>query len=359
MNTSTDLLFLAGHRAYARIRDEGLSPGMVKMVVGASGAAKWLVLHGLESALFTRWFAGRLEPLHLFGTSIGAWKSVAAAWRDPQKGFDCLAQGYIQQRYVGKITRDQVARETARIMHAFLQPGIADEVLSHPFCHLHFASVRCRGPLGSDMPVMELAGLAGAWLLNRVSRRLLRGLCPPTLWYDGRQPPPFVVSDEFCGGQVQLSTENLGAALLASGSIPGVMAGVRDIAGAPPGVYRDGGLYHYHPAFDFLGSTEGIVLYPHFYREVTLGWLDKGRRCRVADGQRLADVLLLVPSAEFVATLPYGRIPDRHDFLRLQGRDAERIAGWQRAVTLSRRLGEAFLAATESGAIRHLVQRIS
>jgi hypothetical protein len=328
-------------------------------VVGASGAAKWLVLHGLESKLFTQWFAGRQEPLHLFGTSIGAWKSLAAARHDPQAGFDCLAQGYINQRYQGKITREQVARETARIMAEFLRSGVADEVLAHPYCRLHFATVRCHGLLGSDLPRMELAGLLAAWMLNRVSRRLLRRMCPPTLLYDARQSPPFEVEDEFCGGQVPLTRENLGPALLASGSIPGVMAGVRDISGAPSGVYRDGGLYHYHPAFDFLGGTEGIVLYPHFYHEVTLGWLDKGRRCRVADGRRLADVLLLVPSPEFVATLPYGRIPDRHDFLRLQGRDSERIAGWQRAVTLSRRLGEAFLAAVESGAIRHLVQRIS
>ena len=61
-----DILFLAGHRAYERIRAGGLSADDVKMVVGASGAAKWLVLHGLESVLFGQWFTGRKKPLHLY-----------------------------------------------------------------------------------------------------------------------------------------------------------------------------------------------------------------------------------------------------------------------------------------------------
>jgi hypothetical protein len=108
---SGNLFFLAGHRAYERIRMSGLAPDDVKMVVGASGAAKWLVLHGLDSALFGTWFRGRTSPLHLYGTSIGSWKSAAASRRDPLEGFDSLAQAYIHQYYKGKIIRDQVARE--------------------------------------------------------------------------------------------------------------------------------------------------------------------------------------------------------------------------------------------------------
>ena len=96
-----DLLFLAGHRAYERIRSGGLSADDVNMVVGASGAAKWLVLPGLESALFGQWFTGRKKPLHLYGTSIGSWKSAAAAQQNPQAAFDRLAQAYIHQHYQG------------------------------------------------------------------------------------------------------------------------------------------------------------------------------------------------------------------------------------------------------------------
>lgn len=355
---TADLLFLAGHRAYERIRAAGLSPDDVKMVVGASGAAKWLVLHGLEAELFGRWFAGRQQPLHLYGTSIGSWKSAAAARDNPEAGFATLARAYIHQFYQGRITPAQVAREAGRIMHECLGPGAAEEILGHPYCRLHLSSVRCRGLLASDQPQLELAGLAVAWLANRFSRSLLRCLCPPTLFFDPRQEPPFPHRDEFPGGAVPLTAENLRQALLASGSIPCVMKSVRKIPGAARGAYRDGGLFHYHPAFDFLGGGEGVVLYPHFYPQATLGWLDKDRPSRQADGRQLADVLLLAPSLKFVAKLPFGRIPDRRDFQRLAGRDGERVAFWEKSVRLSRRLGEEFRAAVDSGRIRELVRRI-
>ena len=203
-----------------------------------------------------------------------------------------------------------------------------------------------------------MAGLVMAWLANRVSRRLLGLFCQPTLFFDSRTPPPFLHLSEFSGGAVALNRQNVRSALLASASIPHVMAGVRMIGGAPAGTYRDGGLYHYHPAFDFLAGQDGMVLYPHFYHEVTLGWLDKGRASRQASGDLLADVLLLAPSPQFVATLPNGRIPDRRDFVRMAGDDDERVRCWQQAVTMGAKLGEAFLQAVESGRIRELVQRL-
>ena len=302
-----DLLFLAGHRAYERIKAGGLCADDVKMVVGASGAAKWLVLHGLESALFGQWFTGRNKPLHLYGTSIGSWKSVAAAQQNPKAAFDNLAQAYIHQYYQGRITPDQVAVEAERIMNTFLGPGVPEEVLSHPYCRLHLSAVRCRGPLASDNPKIQMFGLALAWLANRISRNLFRRVCEPLLFYDKRDPPPFIMNGEFPAGEVALSHENFRQALLASGSIPCVMKSVRNISGVDRAAYRDGGLFHYHPAFDFLAGEDGIVLYPHFYSQVTLGWFDNKQPSRLADGRMLSDVLLLAPSPSFVAELPTGR----------------------------------------------------
>ncbi|MCP4115746.1 MAG: patatin-like phospholipase family protein [Desulfobacteraceae bacterium] len=353
-----DLIFLAGHRAYERIRSQGLSSDDVSMVVGASGAAKWLVLHGLESALFGQWFAGRKKPLHLFGTSIGSWKSAAAAQDDPIPGFDRLAHAYIHQYYNGKATPRQVAKEADRIMDACLTPGMAEEILDHPYCRLHLSAVRCRGPLASDHPLAMAAGLAAAWGTNRISRNLFRRQCRPTLFYDPRDVPSFSNNGEFTGGAVPLTPENLRQALLASGSIPYVMEGIQGIPGAPEGVYRDGGLFHYHPAFDFLNGEEGIVLYPHFYSQVTLGWFDKNRPARIADGSLLSDVLLLAPSPSFVAALPLGRIPDRRDFDRLAGRDGDRVEFWEKSVAMGRRLGDQFLEAVASGRIRKIVRKI-
>lgn len=353
-----DILFLAGHRAYERIRSGGLRADDVKMVVGASGAAKWLVLHGLESALFGQWFTGRKNPLHLYGTSIGSWKSAAAARQNPEAALASLAQAYIHQHYPGRITPGQVAVEAERILNTFFEPGGPEEVLRHPYCRLHLSAVRCRGPLASDNLKIEIFGLAMAWLANRASRKLFRRFCEPMLFYDRRDSPPFRMNGEFPAGEVALSPENLRQALLASGSIPYVMKSVHTISGVQRAAYKDGGLFHYHPAFDFLGGKDGIVLYPHFYSKVTLGWFDKNLPGRVADGRMLSDVLLLSPSPSFVAELPMGEIPNRRHFVSLSGHDDERIAAWEKTVEMSSRLGEQFLEVVETDRIRELVQRI-
>ena len=68
--------------------------------------------------------------------------------------------------------------------------------------------------------------------------------------------------------------------------------------------------------------------------------------------------ILLAPSPEFVSTLPFGRIPDRRDFIRLMGRDNERICAWNKAANMCRVLGDEFMDAAENGSIRDKVRKI-
>ncbi len=67
------------------------------------------------------------------------------------------------------------------------------------------------------------------------------------------------------------------------------MEGVRDLPGAGPGTYRDGGLLDYH--LDLPYEDRGVVLYPHFTDKVIPGWFDKGLPWRRGDAGRLQDVL--------------------------------------------------------------------
>lgn len=146
---------------------------------------------------------------------------------------------------------------------------------------------------------------------------------------------------------VPLDTGNLRQALLASGSIPMVMQGVRDLPGAGAGTFRDGGLLDYH--LDLPYSGEDIVLYPHFTDRVIPGWFDKTLPWRRGNPGRLQDVLLLAPSKEYLARLPYGKLPDRNDFKRFMGDDASRQKYWRSAMDESRRLGDEFLELAGSG----------
>jgi hypothetical protein len=138
---------------------------------------------------------------------------------------------------------------------------------------------------------------------------------------------------------VPLTVKNLPQALMASGSIPIVIEGVKNINGAPRGMYRDGGIIDYH--FDLtFGPQKGLVLYPHFYSKPIPGWFDKSLKKRLPHASSYDDVVMLVPSDEFVASLPFGKIPDRKDFEGMPAK--QRIEYWQTVISQSDDLGIAF-----------------
>ena len=58
---------------------------------------------------------------------------------------------------------------------------------------------------------------------------------------------------------------------------------------------------------------------------------------------------MLVPSAKFVASLPYGKIPDRKDFEQLDA--TTRIKYWQTVLQETDRLGEYFMKIASDGSI--------
>ena len=152
---------------------------------------------------------------------------------------------------------------------------------------------------------------------------------------------------------VGLDERNFAPALLATGSIPMVLEGVKDIPGAPPGTYRDGGITDYHFDVD-LSKVNGIVMYPHFHHEVIPGWFDKRLRRRRTTGKQWPNVLFIAPSEAFVNALPYGKIPDRTDFQKLPVK--ERIAYWQTAIKAGQQMAEELQELIESGAIKNRIE---
>lgn len=149
-----------------------------------------------------------------------------------------------------------------------------------------------------------------------------------------------------------LTSSNLRDVLVASGSIPLLLNGVR-IAGTSGGVHSDGGVIDYHLDLDF-GSGNGLILYPHFYSYVVPGWFDKALPRRRATPTNFQRVLLVAPSAEFVRSLPGGKLPDRDDFYRIP--HSERMARWQGVLNASAQLGEELRGLIFSGKIADRVR---
>lgn len=338
-----------GPKARQHIQQNGFSAADIGMMLGASGGPKWLVLAGLDRALFAEFLPKRTAPLTTLASSIGSWRFAAMAQRDSLAALDRFLEAYLAQHYPQKVTVDDVSRVLDEVLAHLLGETGVQEILSHPVYRNHLVTIRSGKMLGSDHKPVLMAGLAATFLANLGARTNLGWFCQRAVFGDSRDEI-IEFDDQLATRHVALSSDNLELALRASGAVPLVLAGVRDIPGAPRGVYRDGGVtdYHFDPA---VLVPKGLIFYPHFYPYCVPGWFDKAlkRRHYQSGNQQPAvwqNLVMVSPSEEFVASLPGGRIPDRKDFFAMD--DHQRLTLWNRTVSESERLGDAFLEAVQS-----------
>lgn len=340
------LVFKAGREALESIRRDGFAPENVGTLVGASGGAKWLVLSQLDRVIAESLLPRLSGPVHLVGTSIGAWRFACYAQDDPVAAIGRFEDAYIGQSYSDKPDIHEITARSREILQTVLGESGTREVLDHPVLRTHILAVRARNLAAFDARPLLGAALAVAASLNAIDRRLLAVFFERALFFDARDLPPFFDVGGFPLQRIRIGVDNLEDAIVATGSIPLVLTGVRDIERAMPGVYRDGGIIDYH--VDIPHTEPGrIALFPHFYGHIVPGWFDKRLSWRKPEPGNISRTVLVSPSDEFVASLPHGKIPDRFDFQRYQ--PAERVGIWRRVVTACAALADEFHDVIERG----------
>ncbi|MGC8719147.1 MAG: patatin-like phospholipase family protein [Thermodesulforhabdaceae bacterium] len=351
---------LAGDAIFPVARDGALRLKNVKVIAGAAGGPKWLVLYHFDRHLASLIKSEALgsESLTLIGSSIGAWRMAALGCADPVKVMDEFFEAYMAQRYSLKPSVKEITSEARRILDILMPPGRTVEPLDHPRCRLAIITVRHRMIGNSDNTLPLTCSVALIGLVNLISRRAMKYLVKRVVFADKRNGLPLDFDrDTFSTEIVPLSERNLRDALLASGAIPLVMESIRNIEGAPPGTYRDGGIIDYHLDIPYRLDDGFFVLQPHYTDKIIPGWFDKYRP-RSPSSTNLRNVLLVCPTKALVESLPGGKIPDRNDFYAFKGRDAERLSYWRKAVEAGKRMADEFFEALESGRIRECVEPI-
>jgi hypothetical protein len=346
------LRIYAGPAARRHIAQHGLAARDVGAVPAAAGGPKGLVLGPLDRFLFGQWLPATDHTIHLVGASIGAWRMATGCLREPVQALERLERDYIAQDY--DIPPGRRAPTPAHVSQRFSQSleafygGRIREVLEHPRFRLHIVTARGRHVLAREHRIGTPLGYLGAFLANALHRRAMGGWLERVVFSAPHQgaacPLPFGTGD-FPTRQVALTEANFQPALQASCSIPFVLQAVHDIPGAPRGAYWDGGITDYHLHLDYdCGPGAGLVLYPHFQQSVVPGWLDKALKWRHRPTPFLDRMIVLAPDAQWIRTLPNGKLPDRSDFTRY-GKDLQaRIRDWTAAATASRQLADEFAA---------------
>ncbi len=349
MDINATLSLRAGTDALAHIRRNGFERDDIGALAGAAGGPKWLILSHLDRYIFGEWLAHAPQQIQLLGSSIGAWRFAAACHQsDPAGAIGRLERAYLDQRYSTGAGRDEITAVIRDILHAFFDDEVLAGVLGHPRYRLNAVTVRSRWMTASDRRALLAAGSAVAALANGMHRSSL-GLFFERVVFAHHQAVVHWAAKGLKTRTVTLSADNARDAVYASGNIPLMMDGVRDPAGAPPGVYRDGGIVDYHidqPVLDAKAGGGRLVLMPHFSGRLTPGWFDKSlpwRKPRFA-----ANTLMIAPSPALMQSLPAARVPDRKDFIRYAGDDAARLRAWQVSLDAGKRMRDAFAAFIEA-----------
>lgn len=332
--------FRAGPGAMRLVQANGFAAEQIGAIAGASGGAKWLVLSQLDRVIIDRILPELEAPVYLVGSSIGTWRFACYAQRNPAAALDRFEEAYLEQRYSERPDVDEITERSAEILAHVLGDDGAREIVTHPVLRTNVITVRARHLAASEWPPALGAGLMLAATSNVVSRRTLGAFFVRSLFYDSRDLPPFFDAPGFPLERTPLTEQNLAGSIRASGSIPLVLRGVRDIAGAPRGVYRDGGIIDYH--LDLSTSPENkLTLFPHFFDFLKPGWFDKKLPWRRHDARNIDRTILISPSAEFVSRLPNRKVPDRTDFESMEPAHRRRI--WRGVVAACEELADELL----------------
>jgi len=287
--------------------------------------------------IFGSWLARRGRPLPLIGSSIGAWRFCAAILGS--KAIDRFYQAYLRQSYSENPDRAEITSVAGDIMDELLGADGVHKILDHPLLQLNVMTVRARGLLACEARVVLMPALVTMAALNAVTCQTLKLAFSRHLFHHPKCKPAVATRRGWALESTALGAENLRQALMATAAIPSVIQGVTQISGAPEGTYRDGGVTDYHMPLNFP-AHDGIVLFPHFSATFKPGWFDKHLRHRHLHPATLDNVVQIYPSAQFIARLPFGKIPDRRDFHVLDRQ--QRMRYWSRVHAETERLSDAF-----------------
>ncbi|HEX7481147.1 MAG TPA: patatin-like phospholipase family protein [Polyangiales bacterium] len=342
------LHYRAGPAALRRLHQHGLAPETLRALVLPATGPKWLVAAGFDRALIRGgWLARRKQRVLLLGASAGAWRALALATPNPEHALDTLVAGYCEQHFTHDDDPQAISCAYRALLASVFSDADCEHILAHPDIDVTITAVRLRAAL--RMRGGQTLGLAAAAALNPLHSRAVELGFERTLFHTrpaGPDAHPLLA--QLRGHRHPLTTKNLRAAALASGSVPLYMQPVRGIGDAPEHGFLDGGLTDYHLR-QTLRTPDGIVaLFLHQARIVP-NWFDKFAPWRSLPAAATQDLLLIHPDPSFVRSLPGGAIPTRDDFKTSMLEPGPRIERWKQVAAASDALGQAFEQDARSG----------
>jgi hypothetical protein len=355
----SNICIKAGKRAYEIIQDGGFHFDRVTTYFGPATGPRWLISSGFDLTLLKNGLLGRSKAIHLVGSSAGAMRFAAWLQPEPEKSYRTLIESYIGITYKRNDTPATVLESLVDLANSYIEDDALSFALTNKKYRLAIITVRARNLVASELKWVQQIGIGICFLFNAINRSYIHDFAERVVFYNGPKPPHFCLRPDYRGRYIRLNEINFKYAVMASGAIPLVVAGIKDIYGAPSGVYRDGGLIDYHMTHNYAQTNEDIILFFNHQERIIPGWLDKRLSYRRPQADIMDNVVMIYPTDSFIANLPGGKVPERDDFAIFIDDPASRIKNWRRSVELAQPLGEEFLELVESKKIKDVVEKIT
>ncbi len=347
----------AGEQVYQIIQDGHLSFDDITTYIGTAAGPRWLLATGFDRAILKGNVLGVKRPVILAGSSAGAMRLAAWMQPEPEKSYEKLIEAYIAMHVTKKDTPETIMRSIRTVIDSYVDDDALPFALSNKRYRLAIITARAKRLAASNVRWLQRLGLGTAFACNALSRNSIHQFFQRVVFHNSPLLPYFCLNHDFRGQAIPLNEANFKPALLASAATPLLCTGVRDIYGAPRGMYRDGGLTDYHLNQRYSGSGSVTLLFNH-QRSLVPTVMDKSIPSRQPSRDYLGNILLVYPSNDFIRLLPYEHLPDRDDFKKYADNPMKRIRSWKRAVTVSEHLGDEFLELVESGKLREVTERL-
>lgn len=333
---------LMGEHARTVLQQDA-SPDTFTLLLAASGGPRWLGLVGIDRSL-RGFLSQRSSPIATLGASSGAWRMAALAADQSGETYEHLIDEYIEQRYSGKPTAEEISAVCRAYLARLFGPERIESALSHPTFQLNFTTAL----MSRESPTVynTVATLAWATLLNILDRRLIGHGFKRAVFSRLPHPEHSPLAnpwDSIPSVTVPLTRQNFLPGIMATGSIPMVLAGESAIDGSPPGHHYDGGLLDYH----FEVEASGPILYPHFSADPIPGWMDRFFPYRRISREARSHLCIILPTDQMLTRYPLRDYPSRHDFKRYP--NEERISYWRDTVKENQLLERELMVCLEAG----------
>ena len=249
----------AGRRAYRADPRRRFQPGPYRTYFGPGGRPRWLATSGFDLTLLKEAALGRRFPV---------WP-----WSAPPRGPGALRLGCSparrratlpfakptsRRRTVAKTPPQRSSSPWSALSTAILRMTPFPFVLAHKQFRLAVLTSRDEDPVRLGTAVAPETGFITCFLVNALHPALMHRLAERVVFYYGAQTSRFLPAQRVPRPLHPLSETNFKSAVIASGAIPIVVGGVRDIFGAPDGIYRDGGFLDYHINQDYTTRNDGL-----------------------------------------------------------------------------------------------------